>query len=273
MLRTFAVIGDPIDHSLSPTIHNAAYRHLDLECTYIAYKIDENELESGIQSLKSIKISGFNVTIPHKIRIMDLLDDMDHDCKLIGAANTIVNDDGFLKGYNTDMGGFIEPIKNREISIKNSSVLLLGAGGASRAVIAGFAKEHARKITIVNRTIEKANNLARFGKDLELESDVISIDDMKELNESYDFVVNASSLGLKNESNIIPTKLIDEKTTVYDIVYKPVNTELIKDAKKKNAQIIYGYEMLLAQAARSFEIWLKQKAPYEAMKKAILGGF
>jgi len=273
MLRTFAVIGDPIDHSLSPTIHNAAYRHLDLECTYIGYKINKNELESGIQSLKSIKISGFNVTIPHKIEIMKLLDDVDQDCELIGAANTIVNDNGFLKGYNTDMDGFIEPIKNREISIKNSSVLLLGAGGASRAIIAGFAKEHARKITIVNRTIEKANNLAKFGKDLELESDAISIDGMEKLDESYDFVVNASSLGLKNESSIIPTKLIDAKTTVYDIVYKPVNTELIKDAKKKNAQIIYGYEMLLAQASRSFEIWLKQKAPYEAMKKAILGGF
>ena len=98
MLRTFAVIGDPIDHSLSPTIHNAAYRHLDLECTYIGYKINKNELESGIQSLKSIKISGFNVTIPHKIEIMKLLDSVDENCKLIGAANTIVNDNGSLKG-------------------------------------------------------------------------------------------------------------------------------------------------------------------------------
>jgi len=273
MIRTFAVIGDPIDHSLSPTIHNAAYRHLDLECTYIAYKIDKNELESGIESLKSIKVSGFNVTIPHKIRIMELLDDIDHDCKLIGAANTIVNDNGSLKGYNTDMDGFIEPIKNREIPIKNSNILLLGAGGASRAIIAGFAKEHAKKITIVNRTIEKAENLTRFSKELELDSDAISINDIEKLDGAFDFVVNASSLGLKNELNIVPTKLIDAKTTVYDIVYKPVNTELIKDAKKKDAQIIYGYEMLLSQAAKSFEIWLNQKAPYEAMKNSILGGF
>ena len=273
MLRTFAVIGDPIDHSLSPTIHNAAYRHLDLECTYIAYKIDKNELESGIQSLKSIKISGFNVTIPHKIEIMSYLDDIDQNCKLIGAANTIVNDNGSLKGYNTDMDGFIAPIKNREIPIESSNVLLLGAGGASRAIIAGFAKEHVKKITIINRTIEKANNLIKFGKELEVKIDTVSIDDIKKLDDSYGFIVNSSALGLKNEANIIPTKLIDAKTIVYDIIYKPVNTELIKDAKKKKAQIIYGYEMLLAQAAKSLEIWLKQKAPYEIMKKSILGGF
>ena len=273
MLKTFAVIGDPIDHSLSPTIHNAAYRHLDLECTYIGYKIGKNELESGIQSLKSIKISGFNVTIPHKIEIMQLLDAVDENCRLIGAANTVVNDNGNLKGYNTDMDGFLEPIKNREISIENSNVLLLGAGGASRAVIAGLAKERAKKITIINRTKQKAEELAKSSRELGVGTDIVSIDEVEKLNESYDFVVNASSLGLKSEPNIIPTKLITDKTVVYDIVYKPVNTELIKIAKKKNAKIIYGYEMLLGQATRSFEIWLKQKAPYDAMKKAILGGF
>ena len=273
MLKTFAVIGDPIDHSLSPTIHNAAYRHLDLECTYIAYKIKKNELESGIQSLKSIKISGFNVTIPHKIEIMKFLDDVDETCKLIGAANTIVNNNNSLKGYNTDMDGFLEPIKNKEIVIKDSNVLLLGAGGASRAIIAGFAKEHAKKITIINRTIEKANDLAEFGESLGLESNVVPINDIENMDGYYDFIINASSLGLKDEPNIIPTKFIDANSTVYDIVYKPLNTNLIKDSKRKNAQIIYGYEMLLSQAVRSFEIWLGQKAPYEAMKKSILGGF
>ena len=116
MLNTFAVIGDPIDHSLSPAIHNAAYRQLNLECTYIGYKIPRAELTSGIESLKAIKISGFNVTIPHKIELMKFLDEFDDNCKLIGAANTIVNDNGLLKGYNTDMDGFLEPIKKRNIS-------------------------------------------------------------------------------------------------------------------------------------------------------------
>jgi len=273
MLKTFAVIGDPIDHSLSPTIHNAAYRQLNLECTYIAYKIPNGELKSGIESLKSIKISGFNVTIPHKIEIMKFLDDVDESCKLIGAANTIVNENGHLKGYNTDMDGFLEPIKNRNIPIRDSNILLLGAGGAAHAIVAGFAKEGAKKIMHTSRTSLKRRNLGLFIEKLGLESDPFEFEDMDKCNEHFDFIVNASSLGLKNEPSVIPKKLMSPETVVYDIVYKPVNTELIKDAKKENALIIYGYEMLLGQAIRSFEIWLEQKAPYDAMKKSILGGF
>ena len=273
MLKTFAVIGDPIDHSLSPNIHNAAYRNLNLECTYIAYRVPKNELESGIQSLKSINISGFNVTIPHKIEIMKFLDDTDEVCQMIGAANTIVNDDGRLIGYNTAIDGFLAPIKNREISLIDSNILLLGAGGASRAIIAGIKRENGKRITIINRTISKAEDLADFAKTLGLEVNVLPIEDLQKLDTDYNFLINASSLGLKNESNVIPTQLMNSETVVYDIVYKPVNTELLKEAKKANAQIIYGYEMLLGQATRSFEIWLKQKAPYDVMKKTILGGF
>ena len=171
------------------------------------------------------------------------------------------------------MDGFLEPIQNREIQIRDSNILLIGAGGASRAIIAGLAKEHAKKITVINRTEQKAKELTSFCNELGLASDIVPIQDVEKLSDCYDFIINASSLGLKNESNIIPTKIINAETVVYDIVYKPVNTELIKDAKKKNAQIIYGYEMLLGQATRTFEIWLNQKAPYEAMKKSILGGF
>ena len=156
MLKTFAVIGDPIDHSLSPTIHNAAYRELGLECTYIAYKIPKDQLDVEIDSLKKIKISGFNVTIPHKINMLEFLDEMDENCRIIGATNTVINEDGYLKGYNTDMDGFLEPIKNRNITIKDSNVLLLGSGGAARAIIAGIAKEKAKQVTIINRTIEHA---------------------------------------------------------------------------------------------------------------------
>ena len=148
MLKTFAVIGDPIDHSLSPTIHNAAFRELGLECTYIAYRISKDDLSGEIDSLKKIKISGFNVTIPHKISMLKFLDEMDENCKTIGASNTVLNENGHFKGYNTDMDGFLEPIKKRNIVIKNSSVLLLGAGGAARAIIAGMAIEKARSVTI-----------------------------------------------------------------------------------------------------------------------------
>ena len=149
----------------------------------------------------------------------------------------------------------------------------LGAGGAARAIIAGMAIEKARSVTIVNRTAEHSLELKKFSQDLGLDAEIKTIEEMNEFNADYNFIINSSSLGLKNETNIIPTKIINEETVVYDIVYKPVNTELIKESKKKNAQIIYGYEMLLSQAVRSFEIWLKQEAPYDVMKKAILGGF
>ena len=273
MLKTFAVIGDPIDHSLSPTIHNAAYRQLGLECTYIAYRIPKGQLDVEIDSLKKIKISGFNVTIPHKINVMEYLDELDENCKTIGACNTVINDDGNLKGYNTDMDGFLEPIKNRNISIQDSNILLFGAGGAARAIIAGLAKEKARHVTIVNRTTEHGLQLKEFSGSIGLNSEVKTIEEMNEFHADYDLIINSSSLGLKNESNPIPIKIINQETVVYDIVYKPVNTELIKESKKKNAEIIYGYEMLLGQAIRSFEIWLEQKAPYDEMKKALLGGF
>ena len=138
MSNTYAVIGDPIDHSLSPNIHNAAFRHLKLEHTYIAYKIPAGELSAGIEALKAIKIAGFNVTIPHKIEMMKFLDEMDTTCKVIGAVNTVLNEDGKLKGYNTDMIGFLDPIKKKNLTIKDSQVLLLGAGGAARAIAVSY---------------------------------------------------------------------------------------------------------------------------------------
>ena len=273
MLKTFAVIGDPIDHSLSPTIHNAAYRELEMECTYIGYRVTQGELATGIESLKKIKIAGFNVTIPHKIEMMRYLDNFDNNCKKIGAVNTVLNDDGILRGFNTDMDGFLEPIKRKEIKMKNSKILILGAGGAARAIIAGFQKENAKEITIVNRTKSKGDELSEFSNRMGLSSVSSSIKDMEDFDSKFDMIVNASSLGLKGEKNIIPDRLFDEQTTVYDIVYKPIKTDLINTAKERKSRIIFGYEMLLGQAIRSFEIWLDKQAPYDAMKRAILGGF
>ena len=273
MTKMYAVIGDPIDHSLSPTIHNAAFRKLDMDCTYIAYKISKEELEEGILSLKKIDIKGFNVTIPHKINIMKYLDKLDQNSSIIGACNTVVNCDGVLKGFNTDMEGFIDPIKKKKIEIKESNVLLLGAGGAARAIIAGFAKEKAKKITIINKTWEKAKELAQFSKKIGLDSQVIKFEEVSTIPlNDFKFIVNATSIGLKDEATPINTGTLNERSIVYDIVYKPIQTDLIKKSKSMGATIIYGYEMLLGQAVRSFEIWHKINAPYDVMKQSILGG-
>lgn len=273
MTKTYAVIGDPIDHSLSPALHNPAFAFLRLDCTYIAYRIPKGELDDGIKDLKKIGIAGFNVTIPHKIDMMRLLDEADDECKTVGATNTVVNTDGYLKGYNTDVDGFLDPIRKRKIDCKGCNVLLIGAGGAARAVIAGFAKEKIGKITITNRTREKAEELVKFAKQLGLESEYLDLTSAGDKAGDFRFIVNATSVGLKGIGCPISTKNITKDSIVYDIVYMPVETPLIQQSKEKRATIIYGWEMLLAQAMKSFEIWTGKPAPYEAMKLTLLGRF
>ena len=194
MTKTYAVIGDPIDHSFSPALHNAAFLFLGLDCTYIAYRIPKGELEYGVGALKKINISGFNVTIPHKVDMMKFLDDVDNECKLVGATNTVVNENGRLKGYNTDVDGFLDPIKKRNISTKDSDVLLIGAGGAARAIIVGFTKEKVRRITITNRTRERAEELVKFAQNIGVESDYLDLQSAGEVTNRYKFVVNATSV-------------------------------------------------------------------------------
>lgn len=271
-MSTYAVIGDPIDHSLSPNIHSAAFRELNLEHSYIAYRIPRDELEEGIEALKKINIAGFNVTIPHKVEMMKFLDKIDETCSVVGAVNTVSNENGVLKGYNTDMDGFLEPLRKRNIPIHGRKILLLGSGGAARGIVAGLAKEKARAITIANRTMDNARKLSEFAQKFGLESNFIKIDEVGESANQYNIIVNATSIGLKNEPSPISLNTVNEKTVVYDIVYMPINTDFLKKAKTKNATIIYGYEMLLEQAAKAFEIWHGMKAPYNAMKRALLGG-
>ena len=270
MVRTFAVIGDPIERSMSPNIHNAAFRELGMDATYIAYRIPRGELEEGIESLKKISVAGFNVTIPHKVDMMRFLDRTDESCSVTGAANTVANEDGTLKGYNTDMDGFLDPIRKRDIRIRGTGVLLLGAGGAARAIIAGFAKEGAERITVANRTVRHAEEAARFARSLGPEACAVATDRIPDL-AGYRFVVNATPAGSNGEPAPVDTEQLTRDTVVYDIVYMPMNTDLIKGAKVRGAPVIFGYEMLLGQATRAFEIWHKRPAPYEAMRRALVG--
>jgi shikimate dehydrogenase len=151
--------------------------------------------------------------------------------------------------------------------------LLIGAGGAARAITAGFAKEKARKITIANRTLQNANALVQFAHKIGIDANAVTLDQVGETASDYNFIVNATSIGMKSEPSPISTKTINEKSVVYDIVSKPINTDLIQQSKKNGATIIYGYEMLLGQAALAFKIWHGIEAPYDTMKKSILGMF
>jgi shikimate dehydrogenase len=275
-VKTYCIIGDPVHHSLSPAMHNAAFNSLHLNCTYIAFRVPKGQLEESINALRAIDIAGFNVTLPHKVDIMGFMNYLDSSAEKATAVNTVHNVDGILKGYNTDIFGFIEPLRKRNVNFNGMNILLLGAGGSARAVIAAFSETKGiNKITIANRTLEKARQLAKKGTDLGLECQVTEMDNIKGIAVKSHLIVNTTSIGMdeEKEESLIGYEHISKNTIVYDIVYKPVVTNLLENARYAGADVVYGYEMLLEQGARAFEIWTDLRAPRDVMKKSLLGDF
>ncbi|HEY7734805.1 MAG TPA: shikimate dehydrogenase [Nitrososphaera sp.] len=272
-VKTYCIIGDPIDHSLSPSMQNAAFLALGLNCTYIAFKVTAGELKESVESLRTIKISGFNVTVPHKVAVMKYLDELDLTAKRAGAVNTVNNIEGIFKGYNTDIAGFIEPLHRRAIDLGGMQVLLLGAGGAARAVVAALAEERVEKLVIANRDLARATELSSMAANLGLNCEPIALDDAPRFSAESDLIVNATSIGMNGEASPIDQEHIKKGSIVYDIVYRPITTDLLENARHAQAVVVYGYEMLVEQGARAFEIWTGIPAPRDAMKKSLLGSF
>jgi shikimate dehydrogenase len=272
--KTYCIIGDPIHHSLSPAMQNAAFAALSLNCTYIAFRVPAGELKESVESLRSINIAGFNVTVPHKIDVINYLDELDATAKKAAAVNTVNNIEGIFRGYNTDLYGFIEPLHKRQVDFWGMQVLLLGAGGAARAIVAALAQENGiSKIIIANRDMQRANELANMGIRLGLKCELLPLDRAQDVSAVCDLIVNATRLGMNNEPSIIDYKHISKGSIVYDIVYRPLVTDLIENAKYAQANVVYGYEMLIEQGAKAFEIWTELPAPRDAMKKNLLGIF
>jgi len=240
--KTYCIIGDPIHHSLSPAMQNAAFAALSLNCTYIAFRVPEGELKESVESLRSINIAGFNVTVPHKIDVINYLDELDATAKKAAAVNTVNNIEGIFRGYNTDLYGFIEPL-------------------------------HRRQVDFWGMHMQRANELANIGTSLGLKCELLPLDRAQDVSAVSDLIVNATRLGMNNEPSIIDYKHISKGSIVYDIVYRPLVTDLIENAKYAQASIVYGYEMLIDQGAKAFEIWTELPAPRDAMKKNLLGIF
>jgi shikimate dehydrogenase len=273
-IKTYCIIGDPIEHSLSPAMHNAAFNFLKLSSTYIAYRVAYSELAASICSLKEVRLAGFNVTIPHKTRILKYIDVLDRVASKAGAVNTVQNVDGVLYGYNTDVGGFLRPLAKRGINLNGLNVLLLGAGGAARAVVVALSsKTENLKISIANRNRDRAKELAKIGNTLGANCESFSLQDVQLLSYRANMIVNTLPLGMYNEKSIIDVQYIPSDSIVYDVVYRPVLTDLLKNAKQAGATLVYGYEMLLGQGAESFQIWTGIPAPLEVMRKSLLGPF
>ena len=265
------LIGHPVEHSFSPPMHNAAFRALDMDYAYVAFDVEPSNLKSAIEGARSLNIKGFNVTIPHKIEVMQYLDEIDEVADLIGAVNTIDFKD--MKGYNTDGIGAVKAIE--EVTpIKNRNVVIAGAGGASRAISFYIAKYGADSITILNRNTEKAQHLASdvsgSGFIDEVGSD--SISQIGDYLENADILINTTPVGMHPNVDAKPIANacdMHEDMTVFDAVYNPNKTVLIKEAIKAGAKPVYGIKMLLYQGAESFKIWTGRDAPVSEMETAL----
>ena len=265
------LIGHPVEHSFSPPMHNAAFKALGMDYAYVAFDVDPSNLKSAIEGAKSLNIKGFNVTIPHKIEVMEFLDEIDPVASLIGAVNTI--DFKNLKGYNTDGIGAVRSIEE-VTSIKNKNVIVAGAGGASRAISCYLAKYVADSITILNRNVERAEKLAGDISDSGLIDDIKS-DSISAINNylgDADILVDTTPIGMHPHIDDEPIATFDnmhEDLVVFDAVYNPNETVLIKEAIKAGAKPVYGIKMLLYQGAESFKIWTGQDAPIDVMENAL----
>ena len=212
--------------------------------------------------------------MPHKVRVLEYVDQYDKTVELVGAANTVNNEDGKFCAYNTDVLGFIKPLHQRGIDFNGFEVTILGAGGAVRAVAVALAGERGiANINIFNRNIDRSKELANMLKKLGLKASIVSSDNIQNIASKSNLIINTTPLGMKDEQCLIKSSSIRKDAIVYDIVYKPINTNLLENARTAGAEVVYGYEMLLEQAVASFKIWFKRDPPIEPMKKVLFGKF
>lgn len=271
------VIGDPVEHSLSPPMHNAAFKHLKMDYVYVPYHVKKGMLGDAIIGAKSLNIKGLNITIPHKTDVMKHLDALDKSAELIGAVNTIKFDEDYAKGYNTDGIGAVKAIEEVS-SVKNKKVIILGAGGAARAISFQILMDGAESIVIANRTVANAEQLQR---DLveKLNADVRSIDLGEKLEielSNADILINTTPIGMYpnvDQEPLVKAELMHENLVVKDCVYNPLQTGLIKEAEKCNAKVVYGLKMLIYQGMEAFRIWTGVTPPLEIFERSLKGQF
>jgi len=259
-----AVIGNPIEHSLSPAIHNAGYKALGINFAYVAFKVEK--IKEAVEGIRSLGIRGVSVTIPHKETVVQFLDKIDPLAEKIGAVNTILNDNGVLTGMNTDYAGAMRAIEEK-VPLNNKQVTVVGSGGAAKGIAFGL-RDKGAQVHIINRTGIHAQNLAEA-----VGATHSDFTDTKKIR-TADIIINATSVGMtpNNDLTVITKDLLNSAQLVMDIVYNPMETVLINDAKEVGCQIIYGYKMLLYQAVTQFELFTNHKAPVAVMEEALLKG-
>lgn len=275
MSKIVALIGYPLKHSISPFFQQAAFDYYQLDIRYEAWETESSQLEATLNSLRQSSILGANVTIPHKEAVVPLLDEVDDIAFEIGAVNTVVNREGRLYGYNTDAPAFIRALRQEGgFEPQSKRAILLGAGGVARAVGFALVREGVRWLAIVNRSPERAEKLAASLGERNGSTTEIMVLPWGELEQGkalpyYDLLVNCTSIGMSHSpmENQVPlgARSIPKDALVYDLVYNPLETPLLREAKKAGAHILGGLAMLIYQGAASFELWVAREAPLEVM--------
>jgi shikimate dehydrogenase len=273
--RICGLIGDPVDHTMSPAMHNAAYRQMGLDYVYVPFRVKPENLGKAIDGMRAFNIRGLNVTIPHKVAVIPFLDKLDPLAEKIGAVNTIVNDNGVLTGYNTDAAGFLRALLERGIEPRGKKALVLGAGGASRAVSLMLADSGTERLIILNRAeeldwaYELAGSISQL-YNMDAKAGELNRESLESVMERIDIsiLVNATSVGMTPDDDKTPVDadLLKPGMAVFDVVYNPLKTRLLGDAEAAGAETISGIEMLVWQGVLAFEKFTGQEAPPDLMR-------
>ncbi len=272
--KLLCIIGCPIEHSMSPIMHNAVIKDLNLDYVYLAFNVNPYDLKLAVKALKTLDVKGINVTIPFKEKIIKYLDEINPIGQKIGAVNTIKNEDGYLIGKNTDAEGSKKAILNSGYAISGRNVLILGAGGAARALSYGLAND-INKITIINRNKNRAEKLAKelnrnFG--IDIKSKKFSTSTLKEETKKADLLINTTPIGMYPNVDITPisAEFFHKDLFVFDVVYNPLETKLLKEAKECGCKTLGGLDMLVYQGVSAFEWWTNEKPNVNIMKSKII---
>ncbi|MBI5343951.1 MAG: shikimate dehydrogenase, partial [Deltaproteobacteria bacterium] len=273
------IFGDPVGHTLSPSMHNAAFEALGLDWVYVPFHVrakPASSLKEAVFAVRSLDMAGVNVTIPHKEKVIRYLDDVDEAARHIGAVNTIVNRDGRLVGHNTDGAGYLLSLREETgFIVKGKNIVVIGAGGAARAVLYSILAAGPSSVVIANRTIKRADTLAAEFRERFKAVDMKTVELRKGIVErrssGADLLVNTTSLGMTGFDALdIGVDALSPEAVVSDAVYRPLETGLLRRAREQGLKIHCGLGMLVRQGALSFELWTGEKAPLDVMRKAAL---
>lgn len=272
--KVIGIIGWPVSHSLSPVMHNASFEFLGLDYCYVPFAINPDHLKEAIEAVPALNITGLNVTVPHKENVLKYVAELSEEARMIGAVNTLKITNNRLIGYNTDGTGFVNALKEAGHTVANKRLLIVGSGGSAKAVAFKSASEGVSYIIIANRTISKAillkNQLDEYFPSLKIEVTGIGYDQLKGAIDKVDTVVNTTSVGLgKEDISPVPQELIHEGLYIFDLIYNPYETTLLKYAKAAGCRHSNGLGMLVYQGAESFRIWTGVEPPVEVMRQAV----